>query len=147
MTVQFTRREVNRALLAGGFALLSSNVVLARPETGATLFDFAIAGGSYHDLGKVRGDLAIGEHLSLIAEPANPYDADAVAVHRRRGLKLGYIPRAANEPIARLLGANAHLRAVVVGRLCARRGDRIPEDLVFTGFISGDPQVRLIRAA
>jgi hypothetical protein len=148
MTDQFTRREVNLALLAGALTLAgaapgaTSGPMAAQPPT--VLFDFAIAGGWHHGLEDVAAALAIGERLRLCAEPQNPHDADAVAVHRADGLMLGYIPRSANAPIARLLERGATIEAVIVDRLQVRRSEDIPDDLAFTGFTNGDPRIRLV---
>lgn len=144
MKDQFTRREVDRALLIGAFALVGVRAVSLPAHAATTLFDFAIAGGRFHRLEDVRDGLAGGERLLLRAEPENPHDANAVAVHRADGLMLGYIPRAANEPIARLLQQGARIDAVVVEPLRFSRVDDIPDDLAFTGFTDGDPRIRLV---
>ena len=143
---QFTRREVNRALLAGALALAAPGAV-PKPSRAAPLFDFAVAGGWYHGLKQAGDALALGERLALRAEPDNPHDADTVAVHRRDGLMLGYIPRSADEPLARLLRQARQIGAVVVGRLDCRRAADIADDLAFTGFTSGDPRIRLTLMA
>lgn len=144
MTDQFTRREINRALLVSAFALAGPAAIAAPRRALTPLFDFAIAGGWYHGLKDVRDHLVCGERLLLRAEPANPYDANAVAVHRTGGLMLGYIPRIANEPIVRLLEKGARIEAVIVERLNFSRAADIPDDFVFTGFTYGDPSVRLM---
>ena len=141
----FSRREVNRALLATAVGLLSvgtgsAKVAVAMPTP---LFDFAIAGGFYHGLQAVQATLRPGMSMDLRREPENPYDADAVAVHLPDGLMLGYVPRVANTPIARLLDAGRTVRAEIVRMLTAERDEDVPDDLVFTCFTSGDPMIRL----
>jgi hypothetical protein len=96
-------------------------------------------------LDKVRDILARGERLALRPEPRNPHDANAVAVHRTSGLMLGYIPREANEPIARLLERGARVDAIVIEPLRVGRATDVPDDLAFTGFSDGDPRIRLIH--
>jgi len=142
---EFTRREVNRSLLATAVALAApgASIAAASAETPVHLFDFAIAGGWYHGLHDVRDDLARGERLVARAEPANPHDANAVAIDRADGRMLGYVPRAANAPIARLLAEGANMSAEVIDFLNIRRDSDIPVDLVFTGFSNGDPRIRL----
>jgi hypothetical protein len=54
-----------------------------------------------------------GEALELAREPANPHDPLAVRV-AWRGRKLGYVPRAENAPIARLLDAGQPLEARIL---------------------------------
>jgi hypothetical protein len=145
MANQFTRREVNRALLASALSLAAARIIPAPATPATTLFDFAIAGGWYHGLDQVRDTLAYGEHLVLRPEPQNPHDANAIAVHRTRGLMLGYIPREANEPIARLLERGARIDAVIVEMPHIIRAADIPDNLAFTGFSDGDPRIRLIH--
>ncbi len=141
----FSRREVNRALLATAFGMLS----LGRGSTKAAavlstpLFDFAIAGGFYHGLQAAQATLRPGMVLDLRREPYNPHDADAVAVHLTDGLMLGYVPRVANTPVARLMDAGGNVRAEIIRILTAERDEDIPDDLVFTCFTSGDPMIRL----
>ena len=146
MSVQFTRRQVNHALLAAARALVLPRPDLVLPKGARPLFDFAIAGGWYHGLRDARHRLAPGQHLRLRAEPLNPHDPHAVAVHHGDGTMLGYIPRAANTPVARLLALGARVEAEIVGHLWIRRASEIPDDLVFTGFENGDPCIRLTLA-
>jgi hypothetical protein len=143
MSDQFTRREINRALLAGAFALVVPGVAGVKPRAPTPLFDFAIAGGWYHGLRHVGGQLRRGEQLVLRAEPGNSYDANAVAVDRADGLMLGYVPRLANAPVARLLAQGARIDAVIIESLRFRFIDDIPDDFAFTGFDNGDPRIRL----
>jgi hypothetical protein len=58
-----------------------------------------LAGFRYHDAAAVWKELAVGDRLDLVREPANPYDANAVRVEWR-GRKLGYVPRAENAALA-----------------------------------------------
>jgi hypothetical protein len=144
MTAPFTRRDVSRALLASAFAAAASPALSAAPRAATPLFDFAIAGGQYHWLYEVRDGLVLGERLLLRAEPENPHDANAVAVYRADGVMLGYVPRIANQPIARLLAQGARIDAVVVERLDVRSSDDLPDNLAFTFFLNGDPRIRLV---
>ncbi|MBY0337300.1 MAG: HIRAN domain-containing protein [Acetobacteraceae bacterium] len=109
------------------------------------VLDFAVAGGGYHALGRFRGALAPGVVLPLRAEPLNPFDPNAVAVLSPcGGERLGYVPRLANEPVARLLALGRPLSTVVVGALDVGREADIPEDLAFTMFLDGDPHLRIL---
>jgi hypothetical protein len=143
MPERITRREVSRGLFALAAALAAPGAVFAR-RMPLRLFDFAIAGGWYHGLKDVRETLAVGETLMLRAEPENPHDRNAVAVHRGDGPMLGYVPRAANAPVARLLAAGRKIEARVVGRIAVGRGTGVPRDVAFTGVTDGDPRIRLI---
>ena len=73
---------------------------------------------------------------------ANVDDAAAVAVHQR-GAKLRFIPRSANTPVARLLDRGARVSAEVVRMLDIERYEDVPEELVYTSFLGGDPMIRL----
>ncbi len=64
--------------------------------------DFYIAGMRYWDGALVLSDLAPGETLTLIAEPTNQNDPDAVAVYFG-ATKLGFVPRDHNTLLAQLL--------------------------------------------
>ncbi len=138
---EFTRRDVNSALLASALALAAGE--LFKPVTPRHLFDFAIAGRGYHDLDKRLADMSAGTVLILLRERANPHDPFAVAVHMADGAKLGFIPRIANEPVATLLDDGQTLTAIVTRFLVATRARDVPDDLVFTMVASGDPIVGL----
>ena len=58
-----------------------------------------LAGFRYHEAAAVWKELAAGDRLDLVREPANAYDANAVRVEWR-GRKLGYLPRAENAALA-----------------------------------------------
>lgn len=139
--MDFTRRDVNRALLASTIALVAKPLpALVAPRP---LFNFAIAGGSYHGLHAALPGLSPGLHLTLQREAENPHDANAVAVLGPDGVKLGYIPREANAPIAALMDAGKRVDAEITAMLDIRRSRDIPDDLVFTGFQTGDPMIAL----
>lgn len=143
---EFSRREVNRALLASALALIgkpSGATVLLPAAAPRLLFNFAIAGGYYNHLRATLPNLKPGITLILKREADNPHDVNAVAVHAPDGAKLGYIPREANYPIAVLLDAGQIIRAEIVTLLDVNHLDDIPDDLVFTGFSTGEPMVNL----
>jgi HIRAN domain len=138
---EFTRRDVNASLLAAAFALVGVAAV-KQIATPTPLFSFAIAGGWHHHLEAVLPKLIVGEHLELRREASNTHDACAIAVHAD-GLKLGYIPREANEPVAKLMDSGARVTAEITRMLEIRRATEVPEDLVFTSFRAGDPMISL----
>ena len=51
------------------------------------------------------GDIQQGTVLVLKREPANPHDALAIMILTEKGHHLGYVPRAKNEALARLMDA------------------------------------------
>jgi HIRAN domain len=141
MSDQFSRRQINSALIALALVVRAPTRLNA---TRTVLFDFAIAGGFYHGLHTALAELKPGEQFQLRAEPDNPHDANAVAVLRNDGLVLGYIPREANTPIARLLTEGASVECEMVGTLNFSREADILDDFICTGFSSGDPRLRLV---
>jgi hypothetical protein len=70
------------------------------------------AGLAHHEAKAVWPELAPGDALALVREPANPEDPDAVRVEWR-GRLLGYLPRADNADVARLLDRGQSLAASI----------------------------------
>jgi len=141
-----SRRDLLLLGVAGAAALALAPRL---PAPRIPLFDFAIAGGWFHGLGQVFRLLLPGMTLDLRAEFDNPHDARAVAVHMpaagdHAGLRLGYLPRAHNAALARLLLRGAVLGAAVVGRLGDGEGCAVPDGLAFTSFTAGDPWLRVV---
>jgi hypothetical protein len=58
-----------------------------------------LAGFRYYDAKQVWDDMQVGDALTLVREPHNAYDANAVRVEWRTH-KLGYIPRTDNRAVA-----------------------------------------------
>ncbi len=63
-----------------------------------------IAGLQYYEVLEVWKKLEIGQELSLVPEPENRYDHNAVMV-AFEGKKLGYLPRSENRHVAKILNA------------------------------------------
>lgn len=61
-----------------------------------------VAGFQYYAGKRVWEELKVGDALTLIHETDNPYDANAIRVEWH-GEKLGYVPRAGNEDLVKLL--------------------------------------------
>jgi len=68
------------------------------------------AGLRYHEAKAVWEEMQVGDPLTLVREPENPYDARAVRVEWH-GHKLGYIPRTENEAVARQMDRGNPLQA------------------------------------
>lgn len=77
------------------------------------LFSGCIAGFQYHDGPRVLDRLQVGDALALVREPGNPHDGLAVRVDWH-GRQLGYLPRAQNAAIARLLDDGCAMDARIV---------------------------------
>ncbi len=72
----------------------------------------SVAGFQYHQGPSLlaAGLLAPGEPVNLVAEPENAYDPFAVRLEVA-GKKIGYVPRAENHHLSRLLRGEARLAA------------------------------------
>ena len=58
-----------------------------------------LAGSQYYALSTVWQEIKPGDALTLVREPGNRHDANAIRVEWR-GQKLGYVPRAENRALA-----------------------------------------------
>lgn len=61
-----------------------------------------VAGFQYYAGKRVWDDLKVGDALTLMRETDNTYDANAIRVEWH-GEKLGYVPRAGNEDLVKLM--------------------------------------------
>ena len=68
-----------------------------------------LAGFQYYAARELWQDMQVGDRLTLVREPDNPHDANAVRVEWR-GQKLGYLPRAENRAVAAAMDAATRLR-------------------------------------
>lgn len=75
------------------------------------LIECHIAGTAYKNAAEIEPTLAPGDLLALHREPNNAHDRFAVVISDRAGVPLGYIPRAHNEILARLMDAGKLLFA------------------------------------
>ena len=71
-----------------------------------------LAGSQYYALDTFWDGIRVGDPLTLIREPDNRHDRNAIRVEWR-GQKLGYVPRAENRVIAAALDAGDRLSARV----------------------------------
>lgn len=80
-----------------------------------------LAGFQYHAAGALWPELKVGDALTLVREPDNPHDANAVRVEWR-GQMLGYLPRAENRAVA----AEMDRGGAVAARIARLREHRNP---------------------
>jgi hypothetical protein len=73
-----------------------------------------LAGFRHYEGAALWRELAVGDRLELVREPANPYDAGAIRV-LWRGHMLGYVPQRDNAAVARQMDRGAPLEARVAG--------------------------------
>lgn len=97
-------------LLAG---VLVFPAVAAEPEANAKILlqSSPLAGFRYYEGKRLWEQMKVGDALQLVREADNPYDFNAVRVEWN-GHKLGYVPRADNEALARFMdqGSKAEAR-------------------------------------
>lgn len=74
----------------------------ADTSSGILLQSSPLAGFRYYEGKRLWSEMKVGDPLELVREPDNPHDANAVRVEWR-GHKLGYVPRADNEALARFM--------------------------------------------
>ena len=77
------------------------------------LIECHIAGTSYKNAAEIEPTLAPDDLLVLHREPNNTYDQFAIAITDRSGNVLGYIPRAHNEILARLMDVGKFIFAKI----------------------------------
>jgi hypothetical protein len=71
-----------------------------------------LAGFRHYEAPNLWGDIQPGDPLTLVREPDNAHDRNAVRVEWR-SFKLGYVPRAENAGVARQMDRGAPLAARV----------------------------------
>jgi hypothetical protein len=81
-----------------------------------------LAGFRYNDGRLVWNDMRTGDALTLVREPDNPFDADAIRLEWN-GRKIGYVPRRENGALARELDAGKTIEARII-ELSRRRNGR-----------------------
>lgn len=69
-----------------------------------------LAGFQFYSGKALWSEMKVGDPLTLVREPHNPYDPNAVRVEWR-GEKLGYVPRADNADLARHLDRGTKVEA------------------------------------
>ena len=96
------------ALIHGSFGRDGGLMPFARE---IMLVECHIAGTSFRDVRSVEPSLSPGTFFVLRREPANPHDDLAIMILTEAGHHLGYVPRAKNEALARLMDAGKLLFA------------------------------------
>jgi hypothetical protein len=95
---------LKRLITLAGLGQLSFNQVQTYRKL--YLFQCFISGFRFHKGKELLSLMAVGDLLELRREPENQYDAFAVALYWQ-AKKVGYLPAANNEMIARLLDTQA----------------------------------------
>ena len=98
------------ALMHGSFGKDGALMPFARE---IMLIECSIAGTSYRPVKDLEPSLVPETFLVLKREPGNPHDDLAIMILTEAGEHLGYVPRAKNEALARLMDAGKLLFARV----------------------------------
>ncbi len=102
-----------------GMEATDAGVEIEALRQGEPWVDTSLAGLQFYDyagIDELTGEPLIpaaGDRLSLVREPANPHDGNAVEVWWRNGIRLGHLPRHVAAEIAGALDAGVALRAYV----------------------------------
>lgn len=94
-------------------ALLLSIQVQAGVSGRIVLGAQPLAGFQHYAGKRVWDELKVGDALMLIREPDNAYDVNAIRVEWH-GEKLGYVPRAGNDTIAKLMDKGSKVSGRIV---------------------------------
>ena len=105
--------DVKKALMRGAF----DGQGLPMPFT-KEIFLIAchVAGTGYRDVKRFEPELEIGHFLVFKREPQNPHDTLAIAVFDEKGRKLGYVPKAKNEVLARLMDSGKFIFGKLISK-------------------------------
>jgi hypothetical protein len=115
------RAERFRWTSALGVVLLAAWITTAaRAESIRILVQSSpLAGFQYYAGAGAWDEMQVGDPLTLVREPDNRHDANAVRVEWR-GLKLGYLPRAENRAVAAEMDRGGRV-AARIARLARHR--------------------------
>ena len=124
--------RVGAAACAVFVSLLTARVAVAlEPASSEIVVQVSLTAGlRYHEARAVWDRMSVGDALTLVREPANQYDINAVRVNWN-GHQLGYIPRAENEAIARQMDRGNRLQARITNLTKYRNHRRKLEFEVF----------------
>lgn len=112
---------MNLARLVAGGLVLASASALADTAARIVVQHSSLAGFRYYEGRNLWDDINVGDVLTLVREPHNPHDANAVRVEWR-GHPLGYVPRRENGHLARQMDGGARLAGRITGLHKARNG-------------------------
>jgi len=112
------------ARVAKVLAFLVASIAFAgepRVEARILIQSSPLAGFQFYGGKALWSDMKVGDPLTLVREPDNPYDPNAVRVEWR-GEKLGYVPRVDNADLARHMDRGTNVEA----RISRLTEDRSP---------------------
>jgi hypothetical protein len=102
---------IERVLLACAVAIAAPNGTSAeRPSARIVVQHAPLAGFVYYDGKTVWDQMSAGDRLSLVREPGNQHDVNAVRLEWK-GHVLGYVPRKDNTDLARQMDHGSPVEA------------------------------------
>jgi len=107
-----TVRSCRELALTALLVAFSTSVPAQGIEARIVVQSSPLAGFRHYEAPNLWADIRPGDPLTLVREPSNPHDHNAVRVEWRT-FKLGYVPRAQNAAVARQLDQGANLAARV----------------------------------
>lgn len=105
------RRTFFQRLFSGLGVAVTSPAVVADKRS-VLVQESPVAGFQFHRGEAIWSSLAVGNALTLVREPSNEHDSNAVAIYAGRH-QLGYVPRAENSVVANMLDRGERLEASI----------------------------------
>lgn len=75
---------------------------------------FDLAGARYSDFNEVKNSLVIGDEVTLIADPENKFDSNAVKVIVKDTYRIGYVPKYYSSVFKNLIASGVPFNAKIV---------------------------------
>jgi hypothetical protein len=111
--IRAARQTTRGSVLSIAWVLACSPLVHAQPLQARIIVQSSpLVGFRHYEAPNLWGEIRSGDPLTLVREPHNPHDRNAVRVEWRT-FKLGYVPRAENAAVARQLDRGTTLLARV----------------------------------
>jgi hypothetical protein len=109
--------------LLGIALLVSASVAVAAESASARIVvqHAPLAGFVYYDGQAVWDQMKTGDRLTLVREPGNPHDSNAVRL-QWQGRMLGYVPKRDNPDLARQMDHGARVEARITELTRAANG-------------------------
>jgi hypothetical protein len=105
------KRSAARSLILAALACTAPCAALAQAVPARIVMQSSpLAGFRHYEAPNLWDEVSVGDELTLVRERDNPHDPNAVRVEWR-GSKLGYVPRAQNEAVARQIDSGTPLAA------------------------------------
>lgn len=107
------RIDFLKSFFAGSALLLLPKTGAEKPVREIRLSSPYLAGFQYYQGPEIEPQLGESNLLTLKREPTNPHDCYAIEVFQNSA-KLGYLPRAENKVIARLMDQGVEVKARIL---------------------------------